>query len=115
MKEWFYSRRLDSSFGQMGCTKIGHMALFKLAIIKRMDAYFSPLFPGFCLLKAAVFPNSESYGNSPIDHAVMIDIFDAMLEDLAPDCLTQGTKWVHPGELVQNCVVRCDPDFALEA
>lgn len=115
MKEWFDSRRLDSSFGQMGRTKIGHMALFELAIIERMDAYFSPLFPGFRSLKAAVFPNSETYGNSPIDHTVMIDIFDAILEDLAPDSVTRGTKRVHPGEFVQNCVVRCDPDFALEA
>jgi len=46
MKEWFEPRY---PFGQMGHTKMGHMTLFEEAIIKRMDAYFPPLFPGFRL------------------------------------------------------------------
>jgi hypothetical protein len=101
MQEWFEPHHLDSSFGQMGCTKIGHMALFEDAIIKRMDGYFSPLFPAFRSLKAAVFPSNESYCDSPIDHNTMIYIFHNTLkvtEGLSADSVTnRGTKRVHSG------------------
>lgn len=110
MREWFELLTFNSLYGKMGRTKIGHMALFEKAIIQKMDAYFSPLFPGFRALKAAVFPDSNSYFDSPINHDTMIRIFGDMLKDLpeghsANSFRKQGTKRVHSGESVQGLLL----------
>lgn len=92
LREWFDLRHLDQSYAKMGHTKISHMVLFEDAVIKRMAPFFSPLFPGIRQLKDAVFPPGiESYGNSPIDHPHMIDIFNNILTNL-PEEHTRGVK-----------------------
>ncbi|KAF8798240.1 hypothetical protein BYT27DRAFT_7048492, partial [Phlegmacium glaucopus] len=62
LREWFDLRSLNHSYAKMGHTKISHMVVFENAVIKRMDPFFSPLFPGIHQLKDAIFPSgTESY------------------------------------------------------
>jgi hypothetical protein len=99
LREWFDLHSLKASYARAGRAKLSHMTLFEESIIKRMAPFFSPLFPGFHDLKNAVFPNQESYTNSPIDHATMINIFNTILaglpkEHTAATAMKRGMKRV---------------------
>jgi len=102
MREWFDLRCIKSSYAKMGRIKISHMTVFDDAIIKRMDSFFSPLFPGFRQLKEAAFPpGTDSYANSQIDHQKMIDIFNSILTNLPEEHTTKrGVKRSLPGEFL---------------
>lgn len=105
MQEWFDLRQLETSYKQMGRKKASHMIFFEDTIIKKMDKYFSPLFPGFRALKQAVFPNTESFSESPIDHDTMIVVLNTMLQDLPKEYTVatqrkRGTKRACAGQFV---------------
>lgn len=97
MQEWFDLRQLEGSYTQMGRTKASHMVFFERTIISKMDSYFTPLFSGFRELKEALFPNSDSLIDSPIDHKTMITIFNSILRNLPTEhtvatSMKRGTK-----------------------
>ena len=99
LREWFDLRSLEQSYAKMGRTKVGHMAVFEDAVIKKMAPFFSPLFPGIRQLKDAVFPpGTVSYHDSPITHMQMIDIFNKILADLPEEhTMKRGIKRNLPG------------------
>lgn len=108
MREWFDLRDLEATYKQMGRKKVSHMAIFKSSIIEKMAPYFKPLFHGFHVLKAAVFPPGEGYTNSPINHNTIITIFNDILANLpkehtiaAPMKPKRGVKRTLPREFIQ--------------
>lgn len=83
MREWFGLDGMESSYARMGRLKLGHMADFERAIIRRMDPYFSPLFSGLRILRDNAFPVQENtYVNSQLGHDGTIKIFNDILAQL---------------------------------
>ena len=55
LREWFDLHSLNQLYEKMGCTKIGHMVVFKSAVINRLDPLFPPSFQVFINLKMLSF------------------------------------------------------------
>jgi hypothetical protein len=106
LREWFDLRRLKGSYRSMGRIKIGHMTTFDTSVLKKMDPFFSPLFPGFRQLRDAFFPpgtDTLSYFDSCITHPKMIAIFNDILTNLSEEHTTKrGLKRSLSSESIQS-------------
>lgn len=104
LREWFDLRSLEHSYRRMGRSKASHMLYFEEAVIRKMDPYFSPLFPGIRQLKEAIFPAGiTDYSNSQIDHQKMIDIFNDILANLPEEhTAKRGVKRSLPSKFLQK-------------